>query len=530
MRAKLNPYSVVFFGVALALIWRPFLIGFYGDDYGLTTADSLMDALFYDTGRRERILYFIPIALPRYVFGHNSIAWGIWSVFFSALTAVSVFSFFKSVLSRLSGLGDVAIPASMVGAGMYLFMPWSLTPVLWSTSISLLVMVSLLALAGTVLFSHLRVSFKTIIFAALFSSASLMYESVWGAWIPLLLIKLVLDTPQHRPETAIVGLGAVVAQMLLVINYLPSLGMQSTVKGGEGFSLISKLYLFLENIAFRLPFEIISSMGVFGLVSIVPLLVVFVVLFKNRSCCGDGRFWGVVLACLAGILGGVFVISLGNYRVAGTTEDGRTLFMVSFWLALLVTLVTGVLLSYPWRIARWAGVFVGVMVLIGFMFRAGDWVKGYVFQRETIASVPTEKIAQLAGYVDTLDENGNATVLLVEFGTPMHVFHGMHNNRGTRFITDEIRKRTGLTFFTVPANGRVWGSEWDGKRLIQPTCARGDEIREDYPARSVIFWNVATGEVQKLSPSFSHGCTRPVQRFEFLGELLYPFMGNPRRF
>ena len=186
-----NPYVVIFCTVFLALIWRPFLIGFYGDDYSHTIAQSWEQALFY--GRRERLFYFFPLAFPRYVFGHDNVGWGFYAITISGFTAISLYAFFNAVLIRMPAFERYAKWSAMAGAVLYIFMPWSLAPVLWDTALSQLVMVALLALAGTVLFSNLAVWGKTFLFVALFSVASLTYETVWGAWIPIVLIKLLLE-------------------------------------------------------------------------------------------------------------------------------------------------------------------------------------------------------------------------------------------------------------------------------------------------------------------------------------------------
>lgn len=530
MTTKLNPYFVVFVTVCIGLAWRPFLIGFYGDDYSITQTDSFVNAFIYDGGgRRERILYALPIAIPRYLFGHEPIGWGIYAVILSGLTAIAVCSYFKAVLSRLDGLENAARPAAILAATLFIFMPWSLTPVLWNTNASLLVMVGLLALAGMVSLSSLSLALRTILFTAAFSSASLIYESIWCAWIPLLLIKLALDTPAQRRDTMVMFAASLLAQAALVANYLPSYGLEGRVKLDGDLAIGYKAQLFLENLIIRLPFEVVSSMGVIGLATIPLVLFVLIQLVKRRKTFTNTKFMCVLAACGAGIVGGVFIISIGNYRVAGTTEEGRTMFVLSFWMAFIVALTAAVLMTKndrPWTRARTAGLVIVAMIVTGFYLRAGDWVRGYFYQREIIAAAPAEEIARVA--------DGERPLLLVEFDTPLHLFHGMHNNRGTNFLAEDINRRTGKNFFAFPATGRLHKTVLDETHLYQVNCIKTSEIVSDYAGifapKSMVFWNAKTGEVRKVTSPFSYGCTRKVRPYESLGELLYPFMGNPRRF
>jgi len=527
MNATRHPYFIIFILVFTALLWRPFLIGFYGDDFGLTRAESLLEGFFYDIERRERILYFIPIGLPRYYFGHNPVAWGFYALLFCALTPLALYSFFKALTLKLGHENQTATWSAAIGAVLYIFMPWSLTAVLWNTSNPHLVMVSMIALAGTTMLSGLSLALRSLLFVSLFSSASLMYESVWCAWVPLLLIKLSLDTQTERKDTFVMAVASIIAQTALVLNYLPSQGMQGTVKLTSGSVLTEKLNLFVENILLRLPFEMLSSMGIIGLVAIPIALYITYALFQNRAHTNNFKFWFIIVACISGIAGSIFIISLGNYRVAGTTEDGRTLSVSSFWLALMVTLVSSAILTKGTRRARMAGIGILVMIVISFFLRAGDWVKGYTFQQKVIASVPAEEIIRLT----EIDESA---VLLIEFDTPMHVFHGMHNNRGTQFVSKEIQRQTGKYIFAFPANGRLAQTLMEGTHIYQMNCVNPDELittyRKNFNPTSLIFWHVGTGQVRRITPPFEYGCTRTIEKNESLGELLYPFMGNPRRF
>lgn len=529
---RFYPYLAVFAFVCIALSWRPFLIGFYGDDFSHANAESLAQALFY--GRQERFLYFFPIALPRYVFGHDPIGWGVYAIVICGLTAVILFSLFRAILCRLENLSAHAPPAAMAGAVLYILMPWSLAPVLWNTGLSQLVMVALMALAGTVLFSRVSLGIKSALFVALFSASTLIYETIWGAWIPLILIKLSLDAPQQRKETFTITAWAVLAQIALILNYLPSYGLEGRVMSSGGIDLAHKLSLYLENVVFRFPFEVVSSMGVVGLFATPFFLYALFGLFKHKREKTDAKFWLVVASCIAGILGGILIVTLGNYRITATSDDARFLSVVSLWLALLVSMAASILAANASRAVRVASYIVYVSIILAFFLRAGEWVQGYFFQRDVLASIPAEKIAQLIKSnqkTTAISPDFRNNMLLVEFSSPTHIFHGLHNNRGTNFISAEITKQTGIDIFTLPTNRRVLKTGLDGTRLYQHRCLDTSDYiwNFDNPNHMIVFWHYGTGEVRKVNAPFEYGCTRTIERYEFLWELLYPFAGNPRR-
>jgi len=528
------PYVIVFFTVFIALIWRPFLIGFYGDDVPLTVADTIEEALFY--GRRDRFFYFFPMAIPRYFFGHDQIGWGWYAITVAGLTALSLLAFFKAVFSKLTCTRDNATIAAMVSAILYIFLPWSIAPVLWNTALTQLAMVALLALAGAVLFSRLLLVRKAVYFVTLFALASLIYETVWGAWIPLVLIKLSLDTSNERRETyKIIGV-SVLVQIGLILNYLPSYGMETRVMAGGGLFLTEKLYLFAENVFIRFPFEVLSSMGVIGL--IVAPLFIFVLfnLYQRRSdfLGGPTVVW-VILSCVAGILGGILVVTLGNYRITATTDEARFLAVVSIWLCLLLGLVTGIVLDKGSKNIRVLTTVVYGLIVVAFFLRASDWVEGAIFQEKVMAKVPVDAIAKLVVSPEhgamTLPGALDFPVLLVEIDAPMHVYHGLNNSRGLRFVSNKIKAETGKTVIALFVNNRLWKTVVDGNTLSRSRCANPAELVGGAVAiaPSFIFWSHKTGEVRKISQSFEQGCSRTIHRYEALGELLYPFMGNPRR-
>ncbi|PCI40936.1 MAG: hypothetical protein COB46_05560 [Rhodospirillaceae bacterium] len=528
------PYVIVFLTVFIGLIWRPFFIGFYGDDVPLAIADTFEEALFY--GRRERFLYFFPIAIPRYFFGHDQISWGWYAITVAGLTAAALFSFFKAVLSKLSGTTKNATFAAGASAILYIFLPWSIAPVLWNTALSQLAMVGLLALAGTALFSRFSALKKAFVFVTLLVLSSLIYETIWGAWIPLILIKLSLDTSTERQETYKVFAAAVVAQIGLIANYLPSYGMEGRVLSGGGLKLSAKLSLFAENVFIRFPFEVLSSMGVIGLMAAPLFMFVLFKLYQRRSEFLKGpSMLLVILACVAGIMGGILVVTLGNYRITGTTDEARFLSAISIWLCLMFGMLSSLVLSLRAKNIQIVTTAVYVLIIAAFFLRASDWGRGHSYQRDVIASVPVEAIAKL---IEPLENQGatinfdiEQTVLLVELGAPMHLFHGLDNSRGLQFVSQKIESETGKSVVGLFVNNRLWKTTVQGTELSRARCANPEELvgGKAVNAPQFIFWSYKTGEVRKISQSFQQGCTRTIQRYEFLGELLYPFMGNPRR-
>lgn len=529
---RLPPAAVVFLTVVIALCWRPFLIGFYGDDFSHTTATSFEDALFY--GRRERLLYFFPIAIPRYFFGHDHIGWGLYAIIVSGLTAAALYAFYRSVLVRFADLAPYATPAAMAGAILYIFMPWSLTPVLWNTGLSQLVMVALLALAGWALFSSLPLKSKAATFVILFSVSSLIYETIWGAWIPLIMIKFALDTHEQRRETAVITAWSVLAQLALIANYLPSYGVTGRVMSKGDIALGYKASLFVENATVRFPFEVLSSMGILGILVTPFLIYVLYGLLKHRKSYSTHRLWLVFLSCLAGILGGILVVTLGNYRISATSDDARFLSVVSIWLSLLVALIAAVIWSKKLNTIRISSYIIYVLIIASFFLRAGEWVQGYFYQREAIRSVPVEQIRQLVQDAQTDGRKSprqTKIILLVEFDTPTTIFHGLDNNRGTNFISEKIKATTGIELFTIPTNRRILKTVFEGTHLYQYRCLNKSDFlwNDDDPAYFIMFWHVETGELRQVSSPFSYGCTRQVHPWEVLLEFLYPFSGNPRR-
>lgn len=533
MKIRINPYVIVFFTILVTLVWRPFLIGFYGDDYSNVAAKTLGEAFFWE--RRDRLLYFFPLGIPRYLFGLDPIGWGFYAITVASLTGMALYSFIKSVLDRLAGFERYAQISSIAGAVLYFFMPWSIASVLWNSALCQLAMVALLALSGTTLFSQKSLPVKSVLFVAFFSSASLIYETVWGGWIPLILMKLALDDSDSRKETAIITGFSILAQAALIVNYLPSVGINARVMSGGSLSLGYKIELFFENIFVRFPFEVLSSMGLLGGVALPFVGYVAFWLFKNREKFYSKSILYVGLACLAGIVGGILVVTLGNYRITATTDDARFLAITSMWITLLIAMSANVVLSYGTFYVRVACYFLYGLVIVSFFVRASTWVEGFFFQRTVLENVPMERIVSFLHVNKDNNEKRSGEqvkeppVILMVLNSPAGIFHGMNNTRGAGAVANMIENFVGVRPLIIPTNDRVWRTVFTGSRIYQQNCASPQERINETATRSFVYWDVLTNNVQKIDAHFNRGCERSIHRYEALYELLYPIMANPRR-
>jgi len=336
-----------------ALTWRPFLLGFYSDDWILFTdtlisPHGLAGALEMFGARPIMALVFWLVASTSN--GQPVIAQA-WVVLFYVLALAVVYQFLFVVLSFLFGDGWISMWTAVIGVTAWLFFPWMLGATAWPSAGISLVAVIFFCMSAVALLNRRQSEVRRITLSVgLFGLSGLTYETFWLGFAPILaLATLAKDHRLSLKGSAFAVAGFCGMQALLValnrVMSLVGLGISKSISSNA-------LELWMQNLA-TLPVVLKAALGTnAGLYSISlagMILAALPIAVARRPRWNSAMIVGVVaLGCI--LSAGVYAAA--GYQFSGHGVMGRTLLGVSLWFATFIAFCVGLALS---GLAAYAG-------------------------------------------------------------------------------------------------------------------------------------------------------------------------------
>ena len=382
------------------MVWQPFQLGFYVDDWyqiakpaaeiSPFSADLFHFLRNIDPARPG--LWPIKFLLVGTLRGHP-LAWQACLVGVNALIAILLVKVIRAVGLFVDRKTDAIAPA--IGL-CWMLLPWNAATSFWPTLLSIDILLAIFAATLLLLLRAWTGSARANVFACLlYLYLCIGYEAYYFQFLPLVAIGAVLAYG-NRVRTAAVArsaMGLAIAQALAIAWFFLAKhwGLQQPTGSNVGMQIVSDLY--------RLAPQMLHSLHEIALpfASILIATLALLVLAVRKSA--RATPWRDLLVAGSALVGGIISIvafSLGARTVAGTGVESRVLSILSFWLIIAAALLASTLLSCasrPYRIAflSLAGL-LGVMLGAGRVLRAADWAHAWSAQNAILRAAPVDRI------------------------------------------------------------------------------------------------------------------------------------------
>lgn len=486
---------------------RPFLLGFYDDDWFCL----LLPAQAYDAWSLEMLAFHMNLFANRLttgfvsfvmtsICGESAVAWHAAASVLLLGAAVSLRTFGRSLL-RLLDLP--ALWAADVGAALWLLFPFHLGLSARLAQSPCILNILCFALSGAVLFHAWRNN-RTAWFipALLYLIGIQAYETLYGAFVVLLLIGLVANVPRRigwraYSMTAVALAGAQVLAIAWnrLTPYFTALAPHKQV-------VPDWQAVFLDNLI-RLRYFIGHSVRELSPLTELVLFFVLVAggvmavwqLRRPSTRSTAGRTLLVSVSCVIGVLISLLVLTAAEYRLHGIGLVSRTATGPAFWLAVAVTLALGVT---PRRARTLRTVTFGASVALMLLFakaindRLIEWGTAFEIQEQVLAEAPR---------VDLAAARPGAVVMY--FGPEMYkgVRTFGHYHQLDQALYYRYPELEPLHFCCVARDNRI--TTWDGAHFWQE-CRQDDrrKVWNEFDTDEVWVWVRGTGRARRVSDSF----------------------------
>jgi len=467
----LRGWHVIVLAWLLAFTIRPFMLGFYDDDWAVILIPTQKTAAF----SWERLAFYMELYANRPLSGaisfvvsslcsNSAVLWHSAAAVMALLAALALRTFFRSLL-RLCGCHHRW--AADVGAALWLVFPWTLGTISRPTCSPNIATVAFLAFSGTALFNAWRRGKVAWIVPSLWFLAScLTYEALYGQFLILFVIGWLCGVRRRigTKPFALSALPFMVAQVVaagwnrlvpLVTSLAPS---KSFCPAWWSIAIdnLHRLRYFIGHSARELsPLLELTLLGTFALCGGALAWQ----LFRKDSRNAAWRSFGVLGACGLGVLIGLLVLSAAGYSIRGVGLASRTTMAFSVWLATALAIGLGSLPSRP-RLLRIVGTgcaaLLGGLLILATQTRVREWAETWAIEQEVLADAPLDDLARV---------HPDAVVLYM--GPEMHkgvgVFGYMRNlDLAMEYTYPELKS---LHFCCAARDN--WITTWDGRHFEQ---------------------------------------------------------------
>lgn len=504
--------SILFLVVVWLLAYgaRPFLLGFYCDDWSL-----LFHAPLKNTGpfALARLSFFFDshttrpaLALSSYFLGalcgESTFRWQIAAAGLTLAAALALRRLLRAILEQVLSCD---VRAADLATGLWLLIPWNLGSTAWAISAPSLLAQVWFALSGAVFLGATRTRTSALYLApGLYALSCLTYEPFYGQFAVLILIGLAGGLWRATGWRHLLGLcvGYGAAQALALawgrvgvrwFHYAPAKSLQPDWFASSGYALAqipAELLRALPEVATAFRFWTVGGAIVLCGVAAAYVLVRMV---RRQAAAGTYlRLLGVLTACAAGVCLLTAVYAMAGYSVTGRGLLSRTTMSLNVWLAIAVCAILGVLMTQPRWLARpavaWA-LGLGVLLFTAQLGRVQEWAASWAIGQRVLNNVPI---------ADLEDSEPDAFILYVvpEGTSDVAVF-------GAAWDLDAAMKyrypQLGSRHFrpTVP----FWTNEWDGQTYTQ---ACGVYWSYGVRCREMWLWDPLKGVMSLVLPPFRY--------------------------
>jgi len=471
-----RPLVLWLIGILAAIVWQPFLLGFYADDWPL-----ILEAVHHGPAFSfERLVFAYNInparpAMTPFWFVFSSLLGDqalLWHLALLLVNGVTVFIAARIICIISGARSGFDRHTSLGCAAAWLILPTNATFHFWPTSVPVIATLDMFGLLALAVLSasqkhHRKSALWYIALGIFYGLICISYEAFFFQWIPLVLLTALVPRVHKRSvqEVVQVCFALMGGQGLATGWYF----LAKHVTRMEKPIIPDWLTVSAQNFRRLIP-EVARSTDetrVVVLISGIGLLVLTLAgvarrLYLARKSMTDTMATLLILGSLSiGAAGSVIAFSLGGRPIVGTGVEARTFLVLDFW----AVVGLGVLVM---QLRRWVGggyyrVYIGLLAvgLSGFTVshvqRAFDWVSAWKMQQRILSEAPIARLASTASkdqvvFIGPRDLNGGPVFLQsYELETALSLTYPV------------LRGRSFLIF-------NVWLGElvWDGRKLEYP--------------------------------------------------------------
>jgi len=531
--------ALLIFWWGLLFAWRPFVLGFYHDDWVmLSLRGASFDEVFIE-GMARPLLVILSYLILR-IMPPTAIFWHALGATISLLIAFSVYYACKILISKI--FPKVEKPsnsfASLIGTLLWLTVPWALGFNAWPVMFIAQLSAAFFCISLMIILSNMYIKKKIIYLSISQLVGFALYEAFWLACVPLYLIYLVAKKKQDSLFTKVnVAIALGLCQIVAVVmnRYAASYGALSKsvndawvntfiyqfvhlpatllqpfgklawlmmallvsallcIRSEQGrvslrlavcWSIVCSAFLFIFIKPLSIPIFVYSTWLLIG------ACFISIYFYLNRM---DTRILGL-LACVAGVLLTVLLHAMAGYGFTGTGLFSRTSMAMTLWLCFGVAIFVAhaqLLGATSFRNAA----FCGVIVISGFLTyqQVGEWQSAWANEKIIIKNLTP--LANDVGGTYLVETNGRSTV--EGFGAYWDVAAAIKGEKNN----DKNDKRR----FFASRNG-VFNSTWDGEIFSQSFCGKDGAKVWEYHAERVYFLPLNGSSLITMGKGMHYGC------------------------
>lgn len=402
--------------------FRPFILGFYSDDWSILLLPSRDERGI----PLARFSYFIGLYANRPLTGiftyllslfcnDSPFLWHTVITFINLATTFSIRLFIRRFLELID---SNSLFIADILAVFWLALPWTMGFTLWPTIVPCQSAIICFSYSGIFLFEAWRKGniswFKPALF---FLLSCLTYESFYGQFVILIGISLIYGIPKKLGVKAILYplIGFIIAQAMAISwNRISGIILRSNQINK---TLYSGWYTALFQSVVHLPNTLLRSTSVFKihLIYLISMLLSFFIisiLWQSNQLKILKPKIKLLLTIFLFSLGGAIALSvyaLAGYGMASIGISSRVTLSLSFWLIMILVPIYLILWQSP-KPLKLATTIVTVAIVICLsssqVIQVRAWAKSWEIQQSVLASEPIYKMSKI---------NQKAYVVLTKF-------------------------------------------------------------------------------------------------------------------
>ena len=397
----------------LLYIFRPFVLGFYSDDWFVLLL-PLRDGTVFSPARLN---YLIELYSNRPLTGlftyilslfcnGSEFLWHTAIMFVNLATTFFIRLFIRRFLILINS--NLLIIAEIV-ACFWLAFPWTLGFTAWPTLVPCQIAIIFFSYSGICLFTSWKKgkisSWKPSLF---FLLSCLSYESFYGQFIIFIALGLIYGIHKRLGWKAILYplVSYIIVQFLAIAwNRLSPILFQGTAATK---SLYKHWYVTWFNSVVNLPTILSQSTSIFKnyLIYLLSIgLIIFaisLVFYGNQGRMIQEKiqlFLTILVFSIGGLLAIAVYCSAGpGYSMASVGLASRVTLSLSFWLAMILVPMYLILFKLPLKLKlSMAIVTLGIIICLGgaTLIQIQPWAKAWEIQKIMLSSVPIQEISKI---------------------------------------------------------------------------------------------------------------------------------------
>lgn len=486
----------------LALVaWRPFLFGFYHDDWNsvalpLSRSASLPMLLAADPGRP---LYIVILYALRALLTDN-VGW--WQALLALVHLLNALAICRLVFHVFVDEPPAARRlAGTIAGAFWLVFPWSLGYSAWAIMLPPDIGL-LLAILGVTQVMRPTAGRKSLALALLLLGASwLIYESTWLMWLPFSLLMLARsrwDVSLRSMAWRFFGTACTLQLLFIVANRVIS--AHSTM----GKKLSVDILAILDTDRHLLLNQLLPSLHGEVVIGACFVLLLGALLLNVAGWLAAPLRPLALVTMLFGLALSVMIYAAAGYGIEWIGLFSRVTLPLSFW----ASLIFASLFMLAWIGASRYQKAIVLLSLLGIMLpfssslieQSKYWSKSWDEQKSILAALPSSNVARL----------NYESILLVDIprGTPpVFTFSAYWDVSGAvvprieNFVYQEK-----LHAFASVLRKHEWRTTWDGKVVRQYWCTAPDSVLWEMDATQVYMWVYPAEQATAMSAAFDIGC------------------------